>query len=225
MVLQFFRSRGHDSIEEIEAIMVRMLRDAAVVYRAATDATFGEGKSPEAKAMVKGTDKQINRGQDQVRAMLAVHGAVKGSLGTDLPVMLAYMSVVKDIERVGDYAKNLYDLAKYGADLTMGEDAPRLAATRDRVSGMIDEAATIFESVDLDAARTFLAMGDAFLDECDDEVKAAWASQGVASDAVARALFYRFEKRIAAHLMNLVSSLVLPIDDLDYYDEDKEDRE
>ncbi len=224
MVLQFFRSSGHDPIEEIEAILVGMLRDAHVVYQTATEAVFGAGKSKEAKATVKGTDKQINRGQEQVRQMLMVHGAVQGNLGTDLPVMLAYMSVVKDVERVGDYAKNLYDLARYGADLTVGPDADRLEETRSSVGAMIDEAADIFESVDLDAARSFLARGDDFLDRCDDEVKAAHASQGAVSDAVARALFYRFEKRIAAHLMNLVSSLVLPVDELDYYDEDKDDR-
>ncbi len=224
MVLQFFRSRGHDSIEEIEGILVQMLRDACVVYSAATEAVFGAGKSKEAKATVKDTDKQINRGQEQVRQMLMVHGAVRGGATTDLPVMLAYMSVVKDVERVGDYAKNLYDLARYGADLTQGEDAPKLEATRERVGQMIDQAGDIFENVDLEAARTFLARGDAFLDQCDDEVKAAHASQGVAADAVARALFYRFEKRIAAHLMNLVSSLILPVDDLDYYDEDRDDR-
>lgn len=224
MVLEFFRSRGHDSIEAVEAILVRMLRDAGLVYEAATEAVFGAGKSKEAKTTVRETDREINRGQEQVRQMLMVHGAVQGAAGIDLPVMLAYMSVVKDVERVGDYAKNLYDLAKYGADLTAGEDAASLEVVRDRVGRMIDEAADIFENVDLEAARGFLARGDSFLDECDDGVKQAHAGRGPASDAVARALFFRFEKRIAAHLMNLVSMLVLPVDELDHYDEAKEDR-
>lgn len=46
-----------------------------------------------------------------------------------------------------------------------------------------------------------------------------------ASDAVARALYYRFLKRITAHVMNLLTSLVRPIDQLDYYDEAEEDRD
>jgi hypothetical protein len=32
-------------------------------------------------------------------------------------------------------------------------------------------------------------------------------------------------KRITAHLMNILTSLVMPIDRLDYYDEAKADRE
>lgn len=223
MVLEFFRSRGHDSIEEVEATLVRMLHDAAVVYDTAVDAVFGAGKSKEAKQTVRSTDKEINRGQEEVRQMLMVHGAVQGT-GGDLPMMLAYMSVVKDVERVGDYAKNLYDLAKYGADLTEGKDATKLADMRDQVGDLISEAADIFEAADVEAARSFIARADALLDVCDAEVKVAHASQGKASDAVARALFYRFIKRIIAHLLNLVSSLVLPLDELDHYDEAKEDR-
>lgn len=224
MVLEFFRSRGHDSIEAVESILVRMLRDAGVVYEAATEAVFGAGKSKVAKATVRDTDREINRGQGQVRQLLMIHGAVQGTAGTDLPVMLAYMSVVKDVERVGDYAKNLYDLARYGADLTTGKDAGELAMMRDSVRGMIDQAADIFDKTDLEAARGFLARGDKILDECDNGVKRAHASRGPASDAVARALFFRFEKRIVAHLMNLVSMLILPVDELDRYDEAKEDR-
>jgi len=55
-------------------------------------------------------------------------------------------------------------------------------------------------------------------------VKAAYESTGEASDAVARALYFRFLKRLTAHLMNLLTSLVMPLDRLDHYDEDKTDR-
>ena len=36
---------------------------------------------------------------------------------------------------------------------------------------------------------------------------------------------YRYYKRIVAHLMNLLSAVVMPLDRLDYYDEAPEDRE
>jgi hypothetical protein len=38
-------------------------------------------------------------------------------------------------------------------------------------------------------------------------------------------LYYRFLKRIIAHVMNLMTALVLPVDQLDYYDEAVDDRE
>ncbi len=223
MVLAFFRSHGHTPIEEVEAILVGMLHDAVIVFDTATEAVFGAGKSKEAKKKVRRTDMAINRGQEEVRQRLAVHSAVHGS-EVDLPAVLAYMSVVKDVERVGDYAKNLYDLAKYGADLTDGADADALADFRDRVGDMIVEAADIFESNDLEAARAFCADADELLAECDKGVRSAYESDGTPSEAVARALFYRYVKRIAAHLLNLISSLILPIDQLDRFDEAPEDR-
>ena len=36
------------------------------------------------------------------------------------------MSVVKDAERIGDYAKNLYDLAKFGVDFEVAPDRAEL---------------------------------------------------------------------------------------------------
>ena len=72
---------------------------------------------------------------------------------------------------------------------------------------------------------TLIAKADGFLDEYDAHVKAAAQSIGPASDAVARALYFRFLKRITAHVMNFLTSLVLPVDQLDYYDEAKDDRD
>jgi len=42
--------------------------------------------------------------------------------------------------------------------------------------------------------------------------------------AVAVALAHRYLKRIVAHGMNVLSAVVMPVDRLDYFDEDPEDR-
>jgi phosphate uptake regulator len=138
--------------------------------------------------------------------------------------VLAYMSTVKDAERIGDYSKNFYDLVKYGADFEDAPDYEELADYRDRVSTLLGDAATTFEQRDEDRARALIAQADGFLDEYDAHVKAAAQSTGAPSDAVARALYFRFLKRITAHVMNFLTSLVLPVDRLDYYDEPKDDR-
>ncbi len=56
-------------------------------------------------------------------------------------------------------------------------------------------------------------------DTFDELVNALVVSDRVARDAVPRALFYRHLKRIVAHLMNLLSAVVMPVDRLDYLDE------
>jgi phosphate uptake regulator len=222
MVLEFFRRGGHTTLEEVEQSLVDMVCRTHEVYDAAMEAVFGGGKSKDTKRTVKSTDRSINEEQRRVRRALMLHAAVET---VDLPQVLGYMSVVKDAERAGDYAKNLYDLAKYGANFEEAEDRAELEYYRDAVGGLIDEVAEVFAHRNTDRAAALIERADGFLDQYDDHVRAAYDSAGPASDAVARALYYRYLKRLTAHLMNLLTSLVMPIDRLDYYDEAKDDRE
>ena len=224
MVVDFFRSISAPStLDAVEATLVQMMRDARAVYDAATGAVFGGGKSKKTKREVRTTDRGINHAQQEVRRALLVHSSVVGP--SDLPLVLAYMSIVKDAERIGDYAKNLYDLAKYGVDFETAEDYDDLKRYHEAVGQLLDDAAVVFEERDTDKAQRLILKADGFLKQYDRLTRAAYESEGPASDAVARALYYRFLKRITAHVMNLITSLVMPTDRLDYYDEDPEDRD
>jgi phosphate transport system protein len=222
MVFDFFRGGGRSTIDEVEKTLVEMMHNARQNYEDAMDAVFGGGTSKSTKKGLKKTDREINLAQQKVRRDLMMHASVSPTV--DLAETLAYMSVVKDVERVGDYAKNLYDLAKFGADFTAADDFEYLSEYRDRVGRFICDAIDVFETHDADGARELIATGDTYFDKFDENVKTAFNSTGPASDAVARTLYFRFLKRITAHVMNLLTSLVAPIHRLDYYDEDKEDR-
>jgi len=222
-MLDFFKSTGPSAIESVEEILVQMMRDGRAVYDAATGAVFGGGKSKETKREVKSTDREINQAQRDVRRALMVHSSVTGTL--DLALVLTYMSVVKDAERIGDYAKNLYDIAKYGTNFEESPDRAVLEEHHEAVGMLIDRAAEVFEARDAEAAQELLVRGDEILEACDASVRLAYESEGPVSDAVAKALFYRYLKRITAHVMNLMTALVLPVDQLDYYDEAVDDRE
>ena len=222
MVFQFFKG-GESTIDVVEATLVQMVLDGRDVYDTAMEALFGGGKSKETKRELKTTDRGINTAQQDVRRDLMLHASVNDTV--DLPLVLAYMSTVKDVERIGDYSKNFYDLVKYGADFEGAPDHELLADYRDRVSTLLGDAAETFRERDEERARNLIAKADSFLDEYDAHVKAASQSTGPASDAVARALYVRFLKRITAHVMTFLTSRVLPVDRLDYYDETKDDRE
>ena len=214
-MFEFFKSPGHTAIESVEQMLVGMLLDGHEVFTTAVDALFGGGKSKATKAEVRSTDWGINAKQREVRRELMLHASVAESV--DLPLVLGYMSVVKDAERIGDYAKNIYDLVRYGADFDEAPDRVTLYGYREAVGDLILQAAAVFESRDEARAAELVEKADGFLDEHDAGVKAAFSGEGAASDAVARALYFRFLKRITAHIMNLLTALVMPIDQLDYY--------
>ena len=207
-------------MDDVENRVHQMLVDGHAVYEAAMGAVFGGGKSKETKQEVKSTDHDINVAQRDVRRALIMHVSVAPS--TDVAAVLTYMSVVKDVERIGDYAKNLYDLARYGVDFESASDHDELATYRDAVGQLLIDAAETFGTGDTEHAEALVAKANGFLDDYDAHVKAAYRSDWSAEDAVARALYFRFLKRITAHVMNFLTSLVLPLDQLDYYDEPRD---
>ena len=221
MVLEFFRGSTQSGLDEVQETLVQMLQQGHEVFTTSTDALFGGGKSKETKQEVKSTDKEINEAQQAVRRQLMVSAAISSA---DLPLGALDRPAEGHLSDRGDYAKNIYDLVKYGADFDAAPDRYHLLRYRDAVGQLILDAAGVFEAKDAERAQRLIGKADAFLDEYDAQVKAAYQSQGSASDAVARALYFRFLKRTTAHVMNVLTALVQPLDRLDYYDEAKDDR-
>lgn len=221
MVLDFFRSHNQSGLDEVQMLLVRMLEDGHDVFVTASNALFGGGKSKATKREVRSTDREINQAQRDVRRHLMVHAAVNNA---DLPLVLQYTSIVKDAERIGDYAKNIYDLVKYGANFDTVADREHLETYRDAVAQLILDAASAFGAKDAEEAQRLIGKADGFLSEYDDRIQESYNSDGLASHAVARALYFRFLKRTTAHVMNVLTSLVQPLDRLDHYDEPRGDR-
>lgn len=223
MVMDFFRGGADRELEQIKQNIQQMLVDCRHTFDAAINSLLG-GTDPEmVKKDIKKTDRRVNKAEREVRRELVVHASVRGA-SADIPMVLVSMSIVKDAERIGDYAKNIFDLALAGTNLSTAEDLPELITHRDRVSRLIAETARIFGERDTDAAHEILQDEDEHLDEYDDIVIAQIDSEAPASQAVPLALLNRYFKRITAHAMNILTSLVMPLDRLDYYDEDKADR-
>jgi phosphate uptake regulator len=212
-------SRG---LDQVRATILEMLANDRHSFDLATSALLMGAHAEVVGPDLLATDRQVNEATAEVRRQLVVHVGVHGA--SEATPVLTFMSVVKDVERVGDYAKNILDLAREGADLSQDDDQEELSSYRNRVSALITEAARIFGEGDADAARALSAEGDEMLDDFDRRVEAYVQSDLPGRAAVPRALYYRYLKRIVAHLMNLLTALTMPLDRLDYFDEDAADR-
>ncbi|MDH3592475.1 MAG: hypothetical protein OER88_11380, partial [Planctomycetota bacterium] len=62
-------------------------------------------------------------------------------------------------------------------------------------------------------------------DRCDAQVLKLLGATPETTQPAATVLCYRYYKRVLGHLLNIVTSIVVPIDRLDYYDEDKATRD
>lgn len=223
MVFEFFRGGADKQLEEIEGLIHQMLLDCRHTFDLAANALVGGTDPATVGKQISKTDIGVNKAERAVRKELVVHVSVRGG-DADLPLVLGFMSIVKDAERIGDYSKNIWDLADAGIDLSGSGDLDYLTTVRDRTSEAIAEAARIFRDRDGAAAHGMIQRLDGILDEYDRNIMEQLESTGAARDAVSRALLYRYLKRISAHLINVLTSLVMPVHRLDFYDEKKADR-
>ncbi len=223
MFFRLFRGEESTRLSEIEEKVQRMLANDRREYDLAMSALLGDVPWQEVNDELRGLDREVNRLEREIRRHLIVHASVFGAIET--PAVLVYMSIVKDIERIGDYAKNLIDLARDGANFKglPTEDTWRTYWWKE-VSEFIGEAAAAFGAWDGERCRVLIARGETFLDRCDERVSAIVRGEDLDEHQVARALALRFIKRVVAHVMNLLTAVVMPMDQLDYFDEDPEDR-
>ncbi len=222
MVMRFFKGGGEGRLEEVEADLQQMLADDRHSFDIATSALIGGADVEVVGPDLRQTDNRVNKLERDIRRKLVVHASVQDAV--DIPAILVVMSIVKDVERVGDYAKNIFDIAAEGADFSRADDRDELIAYRDRISRLITEAGEVYRDREEERARDLIAEGDVLQDEFDDLVHALVTADVRGSEAVPRALFYRHLKRIVAHLMNVMTAVVMPLDKLDYFDEEAADR-
>lgn len=219
MVMEFFRRSDSGGLERIEAQIIRMLGDTRHAFDEAMGSLLGGTDPTVLGPDIRVTRSRINASEREIRRELVVHAGVQGA--GDVSTILAFMIVIKKIERIAGNANNIFELAIEGVRLDDAPDAAEIIEYRDRLSNMIGDAGEIFDARDQDRANEFLSSGDSLLSEFDQRVIKLIHSEAPASQAVPRALLYRYFKRVAANLLGVVSSVVLPVDQIDYFDEDE----
>ncbi len=221
MVMSFFRRPEESGLENIESQVQRMVNDARHTFDLALNAVTG-GAVETVADEIRETDRQINATEVEIRRALVVHASVHG--GVDTSEVLAFMNMIKDIERIGDYNKNIFDLAEEGVSFTDSPELDSILSLRDEVSSRISLMGEILSARDEQRARTYIERGDELRRDFDQRVNELLHSTEEAVAAVPKALLFRFLKRISAHSSNVVSAVIMPVDQLDYFDESEDTR-
>jgi phosphate transport system protein len=209
--------RGLDSAR---SEFLEMITTGRHMLELAGRALLGEASVAAVRDDLFASDRLIDTTEQKLRRDLMVHASVGGS--ADFPTCLVLMSIAKDAERIGDYCKNLFDVAVLHV---IGPDHPqhdRIADIQARaleaVSGMI----ATYRAQDLEAARRQIKRAGQIEDECDARINALITDPdevALSGPAVATALALRYQKRIVSHAMNIATSIVMPADKIDFFDE------
>lgn len=220
MPFKFFWGGSAQPMDRIESKIQEMLEHNRYGFDLAMSALLGDVVPGTVNDDLRKTDMKVNRLEREIRRELVVHSSVYS--GIETPVVLVYMSIVKDVERVGDYGKNLLDLALDGANYSVLEDIGDWRKLTSDISLYIADSSKAFAARDAARCRELRKWGDSRLEYFDARVSALVRGEDQGPEAVSRALAYRYLKRVVAHLMNLMSAVVMPLDQLDYHIPDPE---
>ena len=216
--------KGKDFLSQVLDEFREMLVDAQDMFCCICRKLIDSQEIPSLKGKVYEVDKKINSLQKDIRTRIVEHLSLRPSV--DVSVCLLLMSVVKDAERLGDYCKNLYEVTQI------------LKKPIDRL-----KYEEYFDSLEKEILELFSKTKDAFIKS--DEVKAvlSWdhetkvikrceatilklaESNLSVNEAVCFTLTARYFKRLAAHLANIATSVILPINELDYFDKRRKEGE
>jgi phosphate uptake regulator len=184
-----------------------------------TQAMFTEAKESlrqredsEIELGIKETDKKVNSYEREVRRMVLKHLAVIGT--ADLPSGLALIIIIIDIERIGDYAKNMVELAlDHPGKLHGGEFEETISRIETGLEDNFIQTKKCFEKEDANIALELLEKYAWVNDACDEIVTDIVKEKDKSikpGDAAALVLYTRWLKRINSHLRNITTSVVNP---------------
>jgi len=217
-VLSILRS-DPGGTEPLAASFQDMMKRSADLTAAAGRIYF-EGISDDRELnRIDKDDVRINKLQRKIRKRVLVHLSTQSN-APDLPHCLVLFSTVKDVERIGDYAKDLaHSAAHHAGKLPSDPFVDDLRAVASEIGDQLTAAVATFESSNEDAARAAIPLGKSLLARCD-ELTARTAKLRCEPEVhTALVLATQYYQRICGHTLNVLSSLVVPLHRLDYYDE------
>lgn len=179
-----------------------------------------EGENDETIRMLKKRDVEINAFQRDVRKKVVTHYAISQDI-EDLPNGLVLLNMVVDVERVGDYTKNILDLALNHPNIIKSEEfSEDLYHVEQEVISRFSKTLEAIHTQDADVARSMMVSYKETLTSISDDIVNGCISGeitlGDESKTVSLALYARYLKRIGAHLKNITTVLVNPFDAVGY---------
>ena len=162
-------------------------------------------------------DDKINDLERVVRAKIIQYLAFEPE--GDTPAALVLFSVVKDAERLGDFCKDIMDIAgSFAASKSLGSYKEPFLKMEAQLEDMFLKAQQAFLESDEAKAKEVVETRKVVKEEIKELLARVMADKELDSETAASyALAVYFFKRVAAHLFNIASTVLVPVSDIGHY--------
>jgi len=194
-----------------------MLESTLEMFKQSID-SLRKSDDGEVDRSVYDKDQIVNKYEQEVRGKVLKHLAVTG--GVNLIPGLILTSIVIDIERIGDYTKNIVDLAvSHPKKLICGDLEEDVRKIETGVMEIFESIIPCIKSSEKEAARELVNSHWWVFNRCDEIVNELVKGKNFSlslESAVSTALYVRYLKRIGGHLVNIASSIVNPFEKIGF---------
>lgn len=197
---------------------VEMLAIAQQMFKNVTQALLEHSKMEDWDDLAA-IDKKLNKMHRNIRKKIFEHLSLSG--GNDLFNSLSLLNVVNDIERIGDYNKNIADIIKMVPHkLQLGVYEQTLIDIFNQTNVFFDLTEKAFNEDDVEAAKEVLTNYRDISKKCDGLLHQIFLDHKdkdqVDKDLISLVLLVRFFKRLNAHLKNISSTVINPFHRIGY---------
>ncbi len=205
-------------IDEARRDSFEMITMGKEMFILALDAVEEETTSKVMKTLAT-MDKNVNKLEMGVRKKVYTHLAI--SRGEDLLEGLQLNVIITDLERIGDYTKNIGELVEMMPNrLDFGSHDASYRKVKELALELFDLTYKALEEKDEALATSAIRKYDQVSKASDAQIKKVVEgkemSETVEKRDVALMLLFRYTKRICAHLKNINTAVVNPFHQISY---------
>ena len=211
--------KSEDSLSQAWGSSNEMLTLSHVMFTDSIGALRSGEKNKVIKS-IKQRDTDINKYQRHIRKKVVTYYSISKDV-TNLDSGLVLINMVVDIERIGDYTKNILDLAKNHPKKFVSEKiSDDLRVVEKAVIERFGNTIKAVEEMDEEVAKELIKSYRSDLGKLSDNLVASSISGklqiGEEHKASSMVLYARYLKRIGAHLKNITSVVVNPFESIGY---------
>ncbi|MEA2030811.1 MAG: PhoU domain-containing protein [candidate division Zixibacteria bacterium] len=212
MLSKFKELFGSENLlDEAFNTTLKMLKSDHKMYKASRS-TLRETGTDELPFDIKKMDRRINKHLREVRRNVLTHLTIAGT--QNIVPGLALVSIVIDVERIGDYTKNISELATLHPKRLIGgpfeDDIVKMEGV---IKETFPQVLHVLTEQDIDEASAILKREDKMGKIADHILSSLITKQNKSfstSSAICLAIYVRQLKRVNAHLTNIASSISNP---------------
>lgn len=207
--IQFFsslvKSRSHSRVPYER--LREMLSLGGRMFREVTAPLVDVQQNQPTREEILEMDREINRLENEARRAILTAAAVAPEAYATTGLLTA--NLIRDAERIGDFAKNIFDVFENAGALDEHDHVDFLRSQREFVLRLFDETWEVFETGNRERAEQLISDARPINREgarIVRELLTATESQ----HPVAVALLLRFFRRIQSHLVHILETVVMP---------------